>query len=245
MPAAISTYLTMSPKAYNFDQFYQAWIVPHCLVGLSGVWLRLINDGAVWWLGLMTLSFLIYLSQARKALHGFPLLLGYANMVTTLRLLIILSTLVFSTHLSPLEIALLLLLAILMDGLDGFLARRFQQTSLFGERLDMETDAFLVAAVSIYHATHGLAPQWIIVPGLMRYFFGLAVLFFKSGGKEMTSKRFRATIAVIFFGSLLTPFVIPRPLSDWVVQIAGGLILLSFGLSFFALMLHQVKSTHR
>ena len=63
------------------------------------------------------------------------------------------------------------LLAAALDGVDGWLARRTRMTSAFGARFDMETDVFLVLALSVLAWQYGKAGAWVLLCGLMRYGF--------------------------------------------------------------------------
>lgn len=235
MPNQTTTFQISNRKGFLFERFYRSWVIGFCLVGLTGTLTFYYIDAWNWWIGSMSLLFLIYIFKGHNALPKLPFLIGYANIVTITRLCIIIGSMILSEHLSDLQLFLILLVAILMDGLDGVLARIFNQTSKFGEVLDMEGDAFLVAALSIYHVNHGTAPVWILLPGFMRFSFGLLNSFIPNEFKEFTSKKFRATIAVVFFFSLVLPFIVPQPISTWILQIAGALILLSFGLSLIGL----------
>ena len=62
-------------------------------------------------------------------------------------------------------------LTLLLDGLDGVLARRSGQISPFGARFDMEVDALQILLLSVAAATLGKAGAWIILAGLMRYIY--------------------------------------------------------------------------
>ena len=62
-------------------------------------------------------------------------------------------------------------LALLLDGLDGWLARKSGQISPFGARFDTEVDALQILLLSIAAATLGKAGAWIILAGLMRYIY--------------------------------------------------------------------------
>src|SRR5207344_2274781 len=65
----------------------------------------------------------------------------------------------------------LALAATALDGVDGWLARRTRMASAFGARFDMETDVFLVLALSVLAWQYGKAGAWVLLCGLMRYFF--------------------------------------------------------------------------
>ena len=59
----------------------------------------------------------------------------------------------------------------LLDGVDGWLARRTGLASRFGARFDMEVDAALILVLSILAYLYGKAGAWILASGLMRYAF--------------------------------------------------------------------------
>jgi phosphatidylglycerophosphate synthase len=59
--------------------------------------------------------------------------------------------------------------ALLLDGVDGRVARRRGETSTFGARFDSETDAVLVLVLAVAVAVTGAAGWWVLAIGLMRY----------------------------------------------------------------------------
>jgi phosphatidylglycerophosphate synthase len=69
-------------------------------------------------------------------------------------------------------LVLLASVALLLDGVDGKVARRTGTASPLGARFDMEVDAFLVLVLSVYVA-HLVTP-WALVIGGMRYVFVVA-----------------------------------------------------------------------
>lgn len=56
-----------------------------------------------------------------------------------------------------------------LDGVDGKIARARGETSPFGARFDMETDAALNLALSLAVAVLGIAGWWVLTIGLLRY----------------------------------------------------------------------------
>src|SRR6478609_5713514 len=52
--------------------------------------------------------------------------------------------------------------ATVLDGVDGWAARRFVESSAFGARFDMEVDAFLIMALSVVAWRDGKAGVWVI-----------------------------------------------------------------------------------
>jgi phosphatidylglycerophosphate synthase len=59
----------------------------------------------------------------------------------------------------------------LLDGADGWLARRSGVASAFGARFDMEIDALLIMALAVLAWQHGKAGGWVLLSGLLRYAF--------------------------------------------------------------------------
>ena len=62
--------------------------------------------------------------------------------------------------------------ALVLDAVDGKVARRTGTTSPVGARFDMEVDAFLVLVLSVHVA--GIVGPWALVIGGMRYAFVVA-----------------------------------------------------------------------
>lgn len=65
-------------------------------------------------------------------------------------------------------------LALSLDGLDGWLARRSNLTSAFGARFDMEVDSILALVLAVLALQSGKAGPWVLALGLMRYGFVVA-----------------------------------------------------------------------
>lgn len=62
-------------------------------------------------------------------------------------------------------------LVVVLDGLDGRLARATGMVSPYGARFDMETDAAFILVLSVLVWQHGKAGVWVLLCGLMRYAF--------------------------------------------------------------------------
>ena len=100
---------------------------------------------------------------------------GAANQITTIRaMLVALIAALFGEPRFPIVAtgaAIASLLAIALDGVDGWLARRQRIASDFGARFDMEIDALLVLVLAILVSQFEKAGAWVIVSGLLRYIF--------------------------------------------------------------------------
>ncbi|HEY9310472.1 MAG TPA: CDP-alcohol phosphatidyltransferase family protein [Microbacterium sp.] len=62
--------------------------------------------------------------------------------------------------------------ALVLDGVDGYVARRTASESELGARFDMEVDAFLLLVLCVYDVRH--VGWWVLSIGLMRYAFVVA-----------------------------------------------------------------------
>ena len=65
----------------------------------------------------------------------------------------------------------LALVALVLDGVDGWLARRLNEVSDFGARFDMEVDAALILILCLGLMAADKAGLWVLAIGLMRYVF--------------------------------------------------------------------------
>lgn len=65
----------------------------------------------------------------------------------------------------------LALAALILDGVDGWLARRLNESSDFGARFDMEVDAALILVLCFGLIAADKAGIWVLAIGLMRYAF--------------------------------------------------------------------------
>jgi phosphatidylglycerophosphate synthase len=117
-----------------------------------------------------------------------------------------------------------------LDGVDGWLARRSGMVSAFGARFDMEIDAVLILAASILVWQHGKAGAWVVTGGLLRYVFSAAGWCLPWMARPLRPTRRAQTIAVAHLVGLsvaLAPYV-TRPYSS----VAAGLTLLALIWSF-------------
>ena len=99
---------------------------------------------------------------------------GPANRVTLVRAMILalVAGLIGTSHVTSAIAWLVVGLALLvlaLDGIDGWLARRFEDASRFGARFDMEVDAALILVMSVLVSQFGKTGEWIRLGGLLRY----------------------------------------------------------------------------
>jgi phosphatidylglycerophosphate synthase len=135
-------------------------------------------------------------------------------------------------------VAILVTLAsigLVLDGVDGQVARRTGTVSAFGARFDMEVDAFLILVLSVYVArTTG---WWVLAIGLARYLFvaaGWALPWLRGS----LPPRYWAKVVAAIQGITLTVAVagiLPDVVTTVVVLIALGLLAESFGRQIWGL----------
>ena len=122
-------------------------------------------------------------------------------------------------------------IAVVLDGVDGRLARSRNEANAFGARFDMEVDALLilVLAALVWHLDK--AGAWILAAGLLRYAFVLASFGLSWMRRDLPPSRRRQTVCVLQIVSLigaLVPSVSP-PLSAAVALAGLVLLVWSFG----------------
>lgn len=180
---------------------------------------------------LVVVAALLVRAARRADLPGF----GAANAVTLLRSLL-------GGQVLALAIALLVgdsealvvlvgiaVVAILLDGVDGLVARRTNNCSDFGARFDMEADAFLIMVLSAYAAfTIG---WWAVSIGLMRYGFVLAARCAPWLTRPLPVRMDRKVVAVMQMVGLVVAVsdVLPAPYAQALLLLCLAALCWSFG----------------
>ena len=121
--------------------------------------------------------------------------------------------------------------ALLLDALDGWLARRTGTASPFGARFDMEVDALLILVLSIAAWKTGKAGAWVLMSGAARYLLVAAAYVIPSLREPLLPSERRRTIAAIqgtVLVALTAPLIAP-PVSNALAALALALLLYSFG----------------
>lgn len=178
---------------------------------------------------------------------------GYANLVTALRagfVSLVAAIVLFSEgfahpHADRLAWALCasVFFALALDGVDGYLARKFRQQSELGARFDMEVDALLILILSLAAFLLEKAGPWVLAIGSMRYGFVAAQWFFPALRRDLDESMRRKVICVVQVAALSTVMIpiIGKPQSSWICITA--LILL--GYSFAADIGAQIRADRR
>ncbi len=86
-------------------------------------------------------------------------------------------------------------MALILDGVDGKVARHTGTSSALGARFDMEVDAFLILVLSVY-VSMSLGP-WVLLIGAMRYVFVAAARAMPWLNGELPPSTARKTVAAL------------------------------------------------
>jgi len=118
-------------------------------------------------------------------------------------------------------------LAALLDGVDGWLARRSRLASRFGARFDLEIDALLILVLSLLVWRMDRAGAWILASGAMRYLFVAAMSAWPWLGAPLPESTRRKGVCVVQVVSLLLCLLPGLPTSLSVLSGALGLAALA------------------
>jgi phosphatidylglycerophosphate synthase len=164
--------------------------------------------------------------------------LGAANALTLLRLLAISALPLLVRPPGP-AAALLVLAVFALDGVDGWLARRYRDASAFGAYFDMECDALLVLSCALVLDQSGRLPAFVLLPGLLRYAY-VVLLWLWPARQPRTEARAeapRSRIGRYAFALIVVSFIVSLwPLVPWhrpLAAVATASIVYSFGRSMY------------
>jgi phosphatidylglycerophosphate synthase len=118
--------------------------------------------------------------------------------------------------------------ALLLDGVDGWAARRTGMASDFGARFDMETDALFLLTLSLLtHATSKVG-AWVLTSGLLRYAFVLAGSLWPLLAAPLLPLWRRKAIYAVQVSVLIAALAPPVPAEIAHGMCVAGLVLLSY-----------------
>jgi len=171
---------------------------------------------------------------------------GTANRITLLRGCLVAWLAAFamtngSNH-QAFWVACVAAIALAMDGLDGFIARKTNGETEYGAKFDMEFDAMLMLVLSWLVFAWNQAGLWVLFCGLARYLWAAASAQFIWLRKEVPGEFRRKTGCVIGVIGLICAAA-PIPHSALWAAIATGALALSFGMDTVWLFNRRREST--
>jgi len=125
--------------------------------------------------------------------------------------------------------ATLTAVALALDAVDGYVARRTRTASSLGARFDMEVDAFLILVLSVF-----VTPQvgaWVLAIGLMRYALGVATAVIPFLRAPVPPRFWRKVVAAVQGVTLavVAADLLPPALAEFALAAALSLLVESFG----------------
>lgn len=194
-----------------------------------------LSPGFVFKTGAVFLASML-VAAARVAAYHPHSRFGAANMVTSVKLAFValLAAALGEAHGPALAwtAAGVTILTSVLDGVDGWLARRSGLASAFGARFDMETDALLIMVLSALAWRWDRAGAWVLACGLMRYAFVAAAWAWRWMAAPLPPSLRRKAVCVVQIVGLavvVAPVVSP-PLSAWLAAVTLAILAWSFAL---------------
>jgi phosphatidylglycerophosphate synthase len=160
---------------------------------------------------------------------------GWANRITWIRtaLSVIIAAMLVDagSAVNGWLVSALAAVALVLDGLDGMIARRHRKTSRFGALFDQEIDAGLILVLCLLLGVSGKIGFWIVALGAMRYALLIAGWCRARLRQPLPPSTFRRVVCAIQVASLLIGLAPPvAPLiAAWIGGAALGILVLSFG----------------
>ena len=205
--------------------------------------------GAGWVVG-VTCGLILNAALARGFLRYRPHRLGQADWVTLARatLTVGVAALTADSFGGPAHVTMLVTLsavALALDAVDGWVARRSKTASKLGARFDGEVDAFLILVLSVYVARSTGA--WVLAIGAARYAF-FAAGWLLPWMREPLPPRYWRKVVAATQGVVLTiaaAEVLPPALTQAALVGALALLCESFGRDVWWLWRHRPSAHSR
>lgn len=212
--------------------------------GLAGA---LLSGGVTWWVTSPSANYLLlvaalYLGLATAVGIGLPKEspgpgIGGANRVTLGRAALAIPLLALALRGESLStvalwwVIVLSTVSLVLDGVDGRIARRTGTETDFGARFDMEVDAALILTLSALVWQSGKVGAWVLMIGAMRYLFVAASWIWPVLAAELPASPRRRVICVVQGIVLLVALgpIIRNGVAVAVVAAGLGSLVYSFG----------------
>ena len=128
------------------------------------------------------------------------------------------------------SLAAIIGMALSLDALDGWLARRLGVASRFGARFDLEIDALLILILAALAWQTGRVGAWLLAIGAMRYGFAALGMIWPALRRPLPPSRRRKAVCAML-GVLLLICLLP-PTPAWLAWYAAALALVAQLASF-------------
>jgi phosphatidylglycerophosphate synthase len=179
-------------------------------------------------LGFLSFVGLFWLARGRfTSSSGF----GPANALTLLRLALVIGLAGVLGPVSLAQCALMAGVVLLLDGVDGWVARKTRSASAFGAQFDMETDAFFVLMTSLVLWLSGRLGYWILCGGLLRPLYVLWLWALPAPDSEEPRSNLGRLAFLCFAGGLVVALASSSSGADALAVLGTVAVTLSFGRS--------------
>ncbi|MDR7255503.1 phosphatidylglycerophosphate synthase [Nocardioides sp. BE266] len=204
-----------------------------CVAGLM-VLLVLLGVGPVAWIVGLGCALVLTVATERRAVVDGIAAFGPADLVTLTRatLACAVAALVAQSFTGAHVVSALVpltVVALVLDFVDGRVARRTGTASAFGGRIDGEADAFLILVLSVFVARD--AGVWVLAMGVVRYAYAVATWLLPWMQQQLPPRYWRKVVAA-YVGIALTlaaSGLAPAVTSYAVLAVAFVLLAESFG----------------
>ena len=142
---------------------------------------------------------------------------------------------------APIALIVMAVIALVLDGVDGKVARRMDAVSKFGARFDMEADSFLILVLSIL--TLPMLGPIVLLSGTMRYQFALAAVLLP-WLRCSTPSRYSAKVVAALQGIVLVVVaseVLSRSSATVLMVVSAATVIWSFGCTVQWLRSHRAQ----
>ncbi len=134
-------------------------------------------------------------------------------------------------------------MALLLDGVDGWWARRTGAVSDFGARFDMEVDALAILVLSALIWQLDKAGAWVVLSGALRYAFVVAGWLWSWLRRPLPQSERRRVVCAAQVAALvacLAP-ILPSAVTPWIA--AAGLALTAWSFAVDVVWLYRQRMT--
>ncbi len=160
------------------------------------------------------------------------------NLISLLRIVLIWPIITSLEQAAYSRTLLLLFIAAFSDGLDGFLAKRYNWTSELGKTLDPIGDKLLLIAVFLVATWYGLIPHWLTIVAVARdVMIGVGAMIYRVGwgplhGRPFISSKINTLLQLLYVLAVVAHagFGLPAP---GIVAVLGWLTCATVLLSGF------------
>lgn len=191
------------------------------------------------YVGIVWLVFTAFIYHHRSHWQVFGPWGGTANLLTALRGVLLLGVAGASDVLPPYVSLSLGILILVLDGLDGYYARKHHTVSAFGDVLDKEVDALFVLTFAIIIVDQQWAGSWILLPGLLRYGYVVGLSLSEHPPSPTGPSFRRRFVGMWLMGTLLAPFALPSVVYTPALIFATVTTSVSFMIDFYCALRTQ------